>query len=356
MVTYEELKNYVRRFRVSDTLHALGRVAAGQDGPVTDEQLQKFPPWGLAFLARTAILHGNDHRHTDLDGKSVARMIELYQNLEEPFVTQGDSADSFFIRTAYEQFLFQEGERNLIPRALALFEILPKEISARSSDFDIPAAIQHVYGMSLRDLMLHASFISAATRKRGAVHADYLTKEAIEKLRPALDTDKMTKVLSIVSCSFGEFRDLARRFPTRDGYEKFSYNPLFAKPAIWSEAWPDTLVVPAPTLLVRRMTVSIFYDVLDALSETEKKRFMTRFGEIVEAYVGRLLEPYIPGLIRETDYAAEGGPDFAVRVDSRGALLETKSARLTVSTKSFADERSLQTDLSKGFLEGLQAA
>ena len=279
-------------------------------------------------------------------------MIEMYQNLEEPLVTSGDSPDSFFIRTSYEQFIYQEGERNLIPRTIALFEFLPGAVPARSANFDIPGAVHQVLGMSLRDFLLHAFFISAATRKRGAVHIDYLADKAVKKLGPVLETEKMMKVLSILSCTFEEFREAARQSPTRKGYEKFSYNPLLAKPVIRSACAPHTFLVPSPTLLVRRMTASVFYDVLDAQSERDKAAFMTRFGDIVEAYVDRLLDPYVKDLLRERDFAANGGPDFAVRAGTRGALVECKSARLTVSTKSFADEQSLQTDLAKGFLGG----
>ncbi len=356
---YEVLRDFLRRFRRTDVLKELGQLGALQAANQGDvEILKRVQPWNLSFLARIAIVHSNDDRHATLDNRSVQQMLNLCARYDDPIVTGRSSPQSYFIRTAYLQFPVQESTITLIPRALALFTVLPRDFRART-EFDFEAAALRIYGMSLQEFMLvgTALYMLAIARK-GVIPASILLAQVQSaRLGAGFTQEKIDRALALIACSYQEFEHLAASFSFRAGFEQFAYNPIYERPALWSADEEGVLIVPSPLYLLRRISYSVYYDVMNDLDEAGAKTFGGWFGELVQEYVKRLLVPTLPGLMTEEqfkhkDRAIESAPDFAIRIGNRGATLECKSSRPLLALRTFANDSDLETLFPREFLKG----
>ena len=112
----------------------------------------------MAFLARELIENSNDHRGSTMDFDEYRRWANLYNTAQGLEMDVADPHASrtltdwelFFLRTAHQQFRFQQSSIPAIPRTLALFgrrRVQPN----KAATLDIPAAFQAAAGMPVRD-------------------------------------------------------------------------------------------------------------------------------------------------------------------------------------------------------------
>lgn len=117
---------------------------------------------------------------------------------------------------------------------------------------------------------------------------------------------------------------------------------------------------PIPLLLQRRFTRGLYYYLLDAYNEGEKKnRFSTFFGKsIFEPYVGIQLRYHFSRrrVFGERDIGkSEKTCDWIIAEDDFITLVECKTTGLTIRSKSLADTEQIAEDLKKRIVSGVQA-
>lgn len=258
----------------------------------------------------------------------------------------GGDALALLLRMSYEQFPYQESMRSLIPRTLALFDRLPGEL-ATAHPFDIDAAARRAFGMPLRDFMRTGLAVGATARQnRGRLKLNQMENLIVPGLSEAVESDRLRLVLRVIGGSYGEFKKLhgerSTQFPVPVGYEKYAHNVLLEKPVVWSDGDSSRMLVPSPILIFKRVTLSVYYDLLAVGGDA----FAIWFGYVVQEYVDRLLG-HFKNLIREWDFGVEGAPDFAVVDGSRGALIEVKSGRLSIFSRAIGDKQHVRDDVKK---------
>jgi len=238
--------------------------------------------------------------------------------------------------------------RSLIPRTIALYERLPREVSAAPS-FDIDDALQSTYGMPLRDLMRTGLVLGAAARRhRGRLLVRDIENTIVPGLSSSLEAGQLRNVLQVIGASYRDFKQLhserETQFPVPVGYEKHAHNVLLEKPVVWADGDSSRVIVPSPVLVFWRVTRSIYYDLIRVAGND----FATWFGWMVQAYVDRLIG-HFNGLLREADFGVDGAPDFALVDGLRGALIEVKNGRLSHFSRAIGDREHLKEDLRKSF-------
>src|SRR4051794_36596558 len=105
MVPWDDFVQRVRRHKRSELLAAIAavNVAVAPNGMWDTAAGGPFFPWALAVAARESIRVGNEHRRSRVSERDVAQICNLYANLYDPVVDDGDVV-ACLIRIAFEQF------------------------------------------------------------------------------------------------------------------------------------------------------------------------------------------------------------------------------------------------------------
>ncbi len=366
MVSTQEFVQFVRRYNLEESLSFIARIgrAIFDDTPqFARSPIGKYVPqainlWQLAFLAKTLILHSNDYRAKSLDERELFKCANLYNDLDDPFVTKNGSertvedAYNFLLRTAYQQFPYQQSIRNDFGRSLYLYLDINQSVGLEK--FDINEQFRKLRGLSILEFMVIGIALFASMTS-GELPVPVRTE--LPKLEPYLQQGKVDKFLAATMVDYKTFRDVQHREPTREGYETFEFNCLWKYPLIKTER-SKRIIAPIPLLIAHRVTRGLYYDLLDEFNMGGKRNpFASFFGkEIFEEYVGMLLKKlYKHGIVlRERRYARGlDTADWMIKDRDALVLVECKSADLTKAAKTFAEHTVLQSDLRKRVIKGI---
>ena len=130
----------------------------------------------------------------------------------------------------------------------------------------------------------------------------------------------------------------------------YGFNPLERWPIVVTQR--SGMVVPIPPLLIDRVTIGLYHDLLAAHGED----FTRAFGHAFEDYVGTILGSVYDRatLHGEVPYGRDALSTDWIVTDGPGAtLLECKATRLRLDTKVSADPAALRIDLAKGVAKAL---
>lgn len=322
---------------------------------------------GLAFLAKTALSHGKMYRDRPLHTKAFWQLGQMYNDLYDPFLgapgRNTEALHDFLLRTAYQEFPFQQGTRALIPRALHLYVDLDQRL-APDLDFSLSEQFQRQTGLTPQDFII-LGFICLvdAGKNRGYVNSDRITNINIGNLAVYTLPGKVSRFLDIVRCDVPTFTRECQLARISDLYmEKHEFNPLRKFPIVEIESWPRGsqpafMMLPIPVLMLERLTEGIYWLLLDRFREDGRlNEFFRAFGALFQEYIGLHLARYCHEneLLPEITYGhGEKFADWVVLEGDTAIFIQCKTKRITTLAKTTMDMELLQEDLRRGIGEAV---
>jgi hypothetical protein len=351
------LRNQLKRYRLDHALQLISRLAIVRANRSFQEQLTEEQrdylfslvlPHQLPYIAKALIQLSNDYRAAEMrtvDYFTCARLYNSAQGLELDDVRSSDDMELMFLRMQHQQFPYQRRQWPDFPRTLALYQ----DVASRSpftQEFNIPDAFKTLTGLSVERFM--SCGLGLWGKAIVARHANFepWTRTHLEPdSQPMLDTDRF---LATVVADYKLFRDSCSRFaPTNDRFEFYALNPLELYPIIRTDR--SGLVIPVPEQVLSRVTIGLYYQLLDAYGID----FTNTFGLVFQEYVGELLR-WVWGngqLYSEFRYGRrkdqQDSIDWILVEDDTAVLIECKITRLSMQSKVLADPSQLEADVQK---------
>ncbi|TDL46493.1 hypothetical protein [Kocuria rosea] len=285
-------------------------------------------PWALADIARTSLVHGNEHRRKDLQPRHLLECVQAYNDLDDPNLSADKprAASEFFLRVAAEQLDYQLPPQATMARTAALLEQTtpsrPLKTIRPGWDRDLlECTLSEYVGVGF---LLHVS----CPINDGRFDPRWMTEIHKEAIREYILPDVIDLVTNTqYATEVTSFQEDNARFYHHGAYRRFSYNPLASRPAIRGLA-PE-LVIPVPQTLIRKISpLGIYYQGVDRWGNS----FAEDLGELFEQYVGRQLRLLPNAMIHpETTYGPKNkkSVDWIVVLDEAVILVEVKSVRPT---------------------------
>ncbi len=369
-VTLDEFVKAVRRFRVRDVLLATNatwrNLSKDQQQPFhLDRKIIRgrqsytqtliFGPQTLAFIAKQAIIHGSEYRSSPVGDAEYMELIDLHGNLDDAFVNEEETthlgAFAFLLRTAWEQFTFQDPIGNLIPRYYTIFKTM-NELDERRV-VDVPAQFLAKTGLSIEEFMTLGVAAWSLADAHSLFFERVFTETEVKTIALKAADGRLAKFLEVLSADYARFEEESRRFALDATLAKTEFNALRTYPIIRLRA--GELTAPVPQLVVERATRGVFYILQDALMAAKGNPFKEQFGRDFERYVGFLLQGAYGGerVIHEPVYDKEHkhGPDWLVRDGSTMLIIECTGSGLTLEAKTAAQFDQVVKDVARIYAE-----
>ncbi|CAI7978106.1 conserved hypothetical protein [Frankia sp. Hr75.2] len=284
--SYQEFCDYVRRFNQEELLATVATVALALPGKVTEPGYIQTPPWALTNVVRASICHGNRYRSTSVKPGEIATACEMYMSPSdeeiEPLST--DPLSGFFVRTAYEQFSYQESNPFAdMARPLCVFEdysgrkklkVVTKDALAELIGAPLPIAV----GVAQ---MLHVS----AAANNGYFDPAWMDQKNFAAVLDFLPRDKILGVVdSVFAHSMEEFKQQNTETTVSPILRRYQFNPLTARPLVRLQ--DGRLLAPVPQLIPRKLSpIELYYVGLKRWGSP----YADEMGELFEDYLGRQL-------------------------------------------------------------------
>lgn len=335
-VSYNALRRRVLEHRTTDLLVAIAELNAHllhvefeRAEPLG--HLNAVTPFGLAGVARAALVGGQDRYGKPVTFDDLAYMCSLYANVNDPALTgPADQTNLRFVlnHLAYEQFGHQMSAMENVGRTVVLLE----DHASASSSAPTADDWTHGLGVPLQHFMrIGFGMHVAAASSHGVIGREALRTNFSTTMFSSTGADEALGVVDRwFAASPEELRAAGAREETR-GAEKWALSSLVAKPIV---ALPDgRYVMPWPRLVIDRITPSGLYFVG---RELFGDGFAHSLGAMFEHYVGTQL-----GLLEHATVHPEieyGKPmkktvDYFVITDAAVVLVEVKSARPIRATR-----------------------
>nr|WP_296778974.1 nuclease-related domain-containing protein [Rhodococcus sp. (in: high G+C Gram-positive bacteria)] len=330
---YQDFKQMVRRYRPSNLIPGLARFSAERygEGEWSDDE-RSCPPWGVAAIAREAILYGNEHRHGEVDQGTVARLLLAFNRSHDKI----EGAAKILTPMSYEQFPYQESQFEEMSRIYALFEdpTLGPELDWTE-----------VFGMQLNEAVRAALVLRVWVTKNGGrfdasiMDLDHM-QEIFDTIAPREQIETFAHVLTATVSQAKSANDAVPSLePAR---RRYGFNPLSALPLV--DLGQYGIWAPQVMLVDRALYPSnLYYRGI----VTWGKRFAEILGTRTEAYVGRQLEVIADERDLHGEITYNEGKNQKKSVDyiwvtpKAVILVEVKSARMTLGAR--AGDASLAT-------------
>lgn len=271
------------------------------------------------------------------------------------------------LRFVASQFPYDVGYFGQYARSLVLYEELPPKLAGRPGvpRFDLPAAFEELNGVPVMDFLKvgYMTWAAAGSGNQMAFSRSYFDRARAQGLVLPPDGEVL-RVLDQISTTQERFAAEHDRLKNADRrFAMYDFNPLLSYPVVRPfasgrtlRAEEDALVVPLPDLLVSRLSVGVYHQMLNR----HKEAFTRYFGHLFGEYVGMVLRNSVPPgalvseeEIRET-YPEKRGkvPDWAVVDGSTAVLIECKATRFTRKALASGDKDAVNEGL-KQVLKGL---
>jgi hypothetical protein len=313
----------------------------------------------LALLAMISI---QNHLYTHGGTPSNSEFVALANNvstIHNPIDEKKpiDSRETLFgtiVRLAYQQFPFQEGIFNVLPRHVLLY--LYSKVKSPSIQPDT-AAFKH-FGLNIIEYITIGIAFYAASLEHPVFPLSFMEETQVGSIRKYLTSEKVGKFLLRTAADFNTFRSLCleeiKNYPDGGTYR---FNPLFDRPIIVRK--DGNFCVPVPMLVPNVITKGLYYDFLDLFHRETGNPFAEWFGHAFEHYGGLLLKRTFgrQNVFPEPvyDQGRKRGPDWTVIKGDSAISLEFRSGRLNKKTKVYGDygdiadlvERNILTPLRK---------
>jgi len=332
LITYDDFKQRVRRYRPSDLLPAIAETAieffekASWDGV--------HSPWALGEAAKVSIVAGNEFRATAVTPKSIFELCRAYNMLDDPARLKEPGVvgtpEAYFTRVETLQFLYQMSAFEEVSRIGALFET----VDSLDTKVLNSSLLAEILGCSLDDYVTAGFAIFTMARARfGFFDVDWPEIWGSPNWlgdvmkRETLDLIFRRHYLT----TFAEFREVAESARhTNPKLRQYEYNPLQGHPFV---TLPNGAhIAPQLHLVFQRMApAAVYYAGVKGLDPTDTDKFTSDLGTVFQDYVGRQLK-LVPGVtvVEEIEYEkSQRSVDWFVVGESFVLLVEAKTTRLT---------------------------
>lgn len=343
--SFLEVRQRVRRYRPSDLLPAVARVACDISDREADsfERWRGASPWGLALLARESVLRATTYRParrvTDSD---VLELLNLL-NVAHDKGPQGerDRALGVLARAAYEQFPYQESDAEELARSWALLH----DANAQAETGLTASDVDELVGGPLKDILRATWLVYGLCRSSGGLwdEAFWSTAEA-QELTESTSCNHVLRVASELTADLATMRrDHATVSPPPRHLLRYDYNPLHKTPLALLE--DGRVLAPQPRLILRSMSPSVlYYKGLERFGPM----FPGALGKVVEGYVGMnvrcVQDSHVEGeIIYDKD--SKRSVDWLWQLPGLLVLIEVKAMRATMAARIGAPE--FAPDLAK---------
>ena len=368
-VTSAEFVQRVRRHAPSSLLLEVAGAGVRYSEPQSwlDSPFKKLTPWALAEVARVSLLQGNEHRPA-ANEHDLLECCAAYSGITDPDLrTQTVEAFiKFMLRMSSEQMTHQVPVGGELARSIALFE---------QTVTDVPLEVLHE---GWADQLFHCSiaeyvgvaflFWVVAQRNAGRFDFRWLEQDSFAPILAEVDAETIQRVARrqfITTQAELRARQTSPATRVHPDVRRLQFNPLEGRPVV--EGVVDTLLVPVPGLLVRKVSpLGIYHSGIEHFGVA----FARDLGWLFEAYVGRHLHQMhgatiYPSVLYGRD--KRQSVDWIAVFDGVTILFEVKSARPTEAVRIGSDEavgalrRSLgkaikQIDVTAGLIRGQHEA
>lgn len=289
-------------------------------------------PWSLAIAARESVRAGNEHRPSGVTVRDLVEISSKYHNLYDPLYDDND-AFAYLVRTAYEQFPFQEPLFFGLSRSRLLFQKPSPEALARTRVVDAPFW-ETTLGADLETLFT-AGFVFGvgALHNGGRFDLSWYSQTNFGPVSVLLSEDDATNAMTNLFAATQE--ELRAMCPTTfvRGYERVAFNPLRARPFL--KLSDSAFLAPVPQFAFWRASApSLYYMALERLADDERGAFTEDVGTLFEDYVLRQANQlpieavygaieYRPG--SHTTDVTLVWPEFIVLVEAKASRLREES-------------------------------
>jgi len=368
-----ELISRISRYRTWDLLAKVGDLAnrveregnlwtvtrrtRRESGRVQEDSVH-FSPWALAFIAKYSILEGDNYRTPTVSDNDLYELVSMYNNLDDPFLHKPDGqpfeAFSYLVRTGWEQFSFQEGVRQLIPRYYALLRLFNEHDS--TPVMDISREWQARSGITIEDYMTLGLAAWAKACKTPVFRKAIFAETEVQALRKRSTHQNLTAFFNLCTADYERFRAESERFALPPTYARTEFNALRKYPLI--EAHRHELTAPVPQLIIERATKGICYEMQALFQEDKRNVFKEQLGRNFESYVGFLLaEAYgRDAVLAEPVYGKpqKRGPDWILQEGDTAVLFECTVTDTSLESKSIADLETLIRDMGRVYVDRIK--
>jgi hypothetical protein len=353
-LSYNDFVRNVRRFSQLDLLRRVAKTAAALpiDATPSSANYRQTPPWALAAIVNVSICRGNKFRHTLTTDKHISRLCNIYNNLgsdelNHPIIGQ---PLNLLVRTAYEQFPYQQTGYHELARASAFFDLY----SGRKKLEVIGAnTIEQLLGATPKTSAGVAMLLFVSTIKNeGIFNPGWMQQGSFTEILEVISSDQILSVLkSSFSVDFSEFKAMASNSVEIPLLERYMFNPLTSKPLVLLD---DGLYIsPVPQLILNKLSpLELYYQGLRQFGEP----FTRDMGELLEDYTGRQLREIpdsvtLPEIIYQQGKKQLKSVDWIVIFDNLVLLVEAKAtrARLAARAGSEALEENIRKTLGHAF-------
>lgn len=335
-IPYKVYCQRVRRHRRTEillgvaALNATLQRAKFSEGP--DPSLPNVvQPFSLAGLARTALVSGNDYRHTPVSVEDLIDMCALWVNIDEPAFKIEPGADrlrSMLSRLAYEQFGHQISEMENVGRTLVLL----KDHASNVPTAPTPDEWRVALGVDLEQFMrLGFAMHVAALQNGGCIDRAVLKMDHVAAIFSPLDADQaLESVDKWFAASPQELAEAGRAEEVAEA-EKWSLNPLVEKPIV--RLTDGRYVMPWTRLVVDRITPTGLYFIG---LELFGRRFTDALVTMFEQYIGAQLKMLCFADVHPEvayDRKSKRTVDYFIVTDEVTILVEVKASRPIRATR-----------------------
>jgi len=288
---YKPLRNHLRQVSLQESLYVLwayiqylqfDKLLPSDITGVPPEILlaenkigKRFYEWELEVLIREVIINSQEGdfgteslRKWNYFSGAVNKLKELEDEIDKKFIDKTNVLLELH-RIGHRQFPWQsKPNREYITRYFKIFGC---------SSLD--TIIQNVIGLSTQELYLNLMILFSFYQNKLAL----LYPIKIEGI-PEINQETLNKALDRFSCDLTNLKN--RLIKEQEINERFvySYSSLRAYPIIAIKYnGKDSLICPAPTLLVWRFTSGIFYEIC------KEKGFGNEFGKSFQSYTGEVI-------------------------------------------------------------------
>jgi len=350
-VRWEEFVQRVRAHRPTDLLRALAVIAARDfTGALVQPRTSGWNPWAIAAVARESIAYGSEFRSAPVTGRALARIVNAYNDLEDPIITGGEHSGPWdlMLRIAYQQFDISSSAFPELARFAAVFD---RAYPTGTYEVLSAAALTDLLGVPVTDY-LGATFLFTigAQRNKGRFDLSWLSQP---QFRPIVDVIPVERLIDVFrrtfSASFNSVRSAScdNRNPNK-ALRVHDFNPLVATPYVGFTATDH--IAPLPRLVADKASLSAVYHLG---FRQWQERFARDLGALVETYAGEHLN-LIPDahVTPEREYeAGQKSVDWIVVLAEIVVLVEVKSARVNQPSRLnlAAYHQDVDTDVGKAF-------
>jgi hypothetical protein len=357
---YKPFRNYIRQFALPESLRVLHSylqnlqfsepIARDIERPPVGLGLGQTPhEWELELLCKEAILNaGPAGRRSLRKWNDFASAINKVRKLEneiygfEPADRPNVLHEIF--RIAHRQFPWQQNPNSsTLIRHYKIFSFPP-----------LDAILQRELGLTAQQIFLIG--LSLLGHFKAELSLAYPPKINI----PPITQAQFDRFVTLFSVNMKTMREQIAGSQRYDADYAYSYNPMRRYPLVLSEDnGRQFLLAPIPTLLLRKFTNGIYYDVVSAVG------FSDAYGPAFQEYVGQVLK-VIEGpwhILAEESYQVGHDDkktiDWIIRSADADLFIECKTKRLKADSKILSSSiGSLLDDLDKisdGIAQGYKA-